>query len=161
MLVRGRSSKSDNKQSHQLDTKKADELLRPRHDESHYLLRLCEKSDWENVEKCSAMILTEGELTTKSSRQQLLLATDTWGNTPLHIACYHKPPPSAVRAILKAAASTAVQLHTMANKCGATPLAVACKAGACKEVIHALILTTHKGLLLVPGGTTPVATYDI
>ena len=153
MLIR-RRSKSD-KQSHQIeDTKPDEEFLLRRRDESHYsLLRLCETSDWENAEKCSAILTKER---TAESRRGLLV-TDTWGNTPLHIACYHKPPPSVVGALLEAAASTKVQFHTMVNKSGATPLAVSCKAGACKEVIRAL-LNPHKGL--PPGGST-VATYDI
>jgi hypothetical protein len=78
-----------------------------------------------------------------------LLAVDQWGNTPLHVLCFQKPPPSVIKAILKAASRAPgrpLQVHTMVNEKGSTPLVVACKAGACRQAIHSL-LHPPKGLL--------------
>jgi hypothetical protein len=114
---------------------------------------MCQKSDWAHVEKCCSILSrvfrssSYEELTASSVKQ--LLTVDQWGNTPLHVLCFHKPPPSVIKAVLKAASRAPgrpLQVHTKVNEKGSTPLVVACKAGACRQAIHSL-LHPPKGLL--------------
>jgi hypothetical protein len=153
-------SKFDKQRLQVLTTAKTYEFLLR---DEHHLLRLCSASDWANVKKCCAILSrvfqskSYEELASSSKKQ--LLVRDQWGNTPLHIACYHKPLPSVLHAILKAASTAPrgpLQLHTMVNDAGATPLVISCKAGACRQAIQVL-LHPPKGLL--PGGAT-VTMYD-
>jgi hypothetical protein len=143
-----------------VSTTKTIEFLR--RDKCH-LLRLCQEADWYNVEKCCSL-LTEAFRSTSYEEvayisNQQLLATDQWGNTPLHVACFHKPPLSVIKKILKAASEVPgqpLQLHTIVNDKGATPLLICCKAGACRQLIYAL-LHPPKGLL---SGCAAVTKYD-
>jgi hypothetical protein len=142
--------------------------LRRRQEDESYLLRLCQNCDWSNVQECCDLLTKVFQEANDYSYeglklrpfQQQLLVTDNWGNTPLHVMCFHKPPPSVVKALLNAAAPAAVllQLLTMKNEQGSTPLVVACRAGACREVIHTFLHPPKQGGGLVGGRTVTI--YD-
>jgi hypothetical protein len=130
-----------------------------RQDES-YLLRLCQNGDWSNVQECCDLLTKVFQEANDHSYEELrpfqqqLLVTDNWGNTPLHVVCYLKPLPSAVTALLNAAPAV-LQLLTMRNEQGSTPLVIACRAGACREVINTFLHHPKGGW----GGRT-VTIYD-
>lgn len=70
-----------------------------------------------------------------------LLATDNWGNTPLHTACFNNPPEDVVTALLDAAsaANPPIQITVSLTKDCSSPLLIACGTGASEQIIHALI----------------------
>jgi hypothetical protein len=74
--------------------------------------------------------------------QLQLHACDHYGNSVLQLACYHRPPVSAIRSLLFRAVATpharqALVRHRAAD--GSTALQVACATGASIEVIGTLV----------------------
>jgi hypothetical protein len=74
--------------------------------------------------------------------QRQLHARDHYGNSVLQLACYHRPPVSAIRSLLFRAVATrherqALVRHRAAD--GSTALQVACATGASIEVIGILV----------------------
>jgi len=123
-----------------------------------YLLRLCERNDWKNVERCCDMLqkLFGNQAATAdllNAAQQQVVSTDQWGNAALHMVCYyHKPPLGIVSALIAATADAfrvgnGNQLFLLPNYHGATPLMIACRSGGSQQVIH--LLMTEKSRRLV------------
>lgn len=127
--------------------------------DEHHLLQMCQTNDWRNIrtycDTLTTRILQEqphsvlDERTTRSSARRQLQATDMWGNTALHAVCYHKPPTYVVDSL--------IQLANMAfgdccpflqpNTYGATPLMIACRSGACQNVLQILLSSPSRTLL--------------
>ena len=118
----------------------------------NYLIRLCKNSKWKYVEKCCKMFceilirnanVDHSALLLKTKTRSQLISTDIWGNAPLHVACYYRPPLRVIKALMKASRyafeSNPTRLLTMANNKGATPLLIACQSGASQTVIKALL----------------------
>jgi hypothetical protein len=109
-----------------------------------YLLRLCQKTQWKCIEKCSKLLsraFSKSFQHVSSKARNQLPQTDDWGNTPLHVISYHQPPPAVVEALTNAALcapGSPIELYTMVNIRRETPLIIACKAGACRKVINTL-----------------------
>ncbi|CAB9517471.1 expressed unknown protein [Seminavis robusta] len=128
-----------------------------------FLLRAATTHDWDTLtafcqflEEIFTLSVPDRVLQWQKNRiqcaTQQLVATDQWGNTALHVACYNTPPARAVRALLTAASAVSpspLQIHTMRSRDHSTPLLVACATGASLQVIQAL-LDPPAGL--VPGG---------
>jgi ankyrin repeat protein len=55
-----------------------------------------------------------------------LLARDQWGNTTLHIACFHSAPLQAIQILLEAARSAGIELTCLTSGDNSTPLLIAC-----------------------------------
>ena len=82
-------------------------------DANTYVLNLCRNCEWEGVETILDQLIQAFQSESSppgllSASKQQLLATDRWGNNPLHLVCFHKPPPSVVTGILKAAEGAGV-----------------------------------------------------
>jgi hypothetical protein len=137
-------------------------------DDDEYFLRCCLDYNWPLVDKCCddlVRILTtpttlSSPATTQVSSSRIhllqekatrqLLTKDSWGNTPLHAACYHKPSVQTVAAILKVASllpSGPYQLHFVKNDRHTTPLIVACTNGASNQVIEELLRPSSPGMI--------------
>lgn len=76
----------------------------------------------------------------------ILASTDPWGNNALHMACFHKPPIFAVRALLfmhldngEVVREERRRMVRSRSKDGSTPLLAACACGASAEVISVLL----------------------
>lgn len=68
-----------------------------------------------------------------------LTSRDEWGNTPLHAACYNKPPLRVVTSILLCASLASLNVHLVLTKDGSTPLNIACGTGASTDVLRVLL----------------------
>jgi hypothetical protein len=129
-----------------------------------FLLQKCLRFDWDAVRLCSSVLneIFVQQQSHQTSHQhkdndileaakKQLLATDQWGNTPLHAACYFKPPYCVVTALLLAARNcpdgNLPLLHTMVNAKGATPLVIACSSGVSTRVLYLLLEQVHGGML--------------
>ena len=133
-----------------------------------FLLDFCLNYDWDVVDECCNLILRillnapsssasgessyqwyliDEELIIAATKQ--LLAKDSFGNTILHAACYHKPPTKIIQLILQccdeASQVAAVdenedfKLHLMSNHHHETPLLISCLSSASKDAIHELL----------------------
>lgn len=141
--------------------------------EDIFLLHLCHKNDWKNVERLCCMISkimqdnddASGETLLKVKRaKKQLLTVDQWGNAALHLVCYHKPPAYVVSALLMACQLVRAwctshhhlyyeENHDFVlypNHHGATPLLIACRSGACQAVLQ-LLMQGDSRALLPPG----------
>lgn len=72
--------------------------------------------------------------------ERQLAKTDSWGNTPLHAACHYNPPEGVIKSILELASAVKIQLHTMVNAEGASPLVICCNSGGAKPGVLSLLL---------------------
>jgi ankyrin repeat protein len=116
------------------------------------LLRFCTRLDWESVERCCSSIeMNSARTSLKQAATKMLLARDSFGNTPLHVACYHRPPRRVISALLNAASRCGLEIHTMANARKENPLLIACVTGISNPVIQEL-LETRQGM--TDGGAT-------
>lgn len=79
---------------------------------SQHLFQLCNSHNWDAVEECYNEVKTaladedkcnkpREDTILKLNLKYILKFRDDWGNTPLHIACFNRAPPSAIECLLK------------------------------------------------------------
>lgn len=70
-----------------------------------------------------------------------LQATDQWGNTALHLACFHSAPTRVIIVLLEAAgaADPPIQMTSFLTGDNSTPLLIACATRAAPDTIHTLL----------------------
>ncbi len=120
-----------------------------------YLLQRCQRNAWKSIgEVCEtlARIIQEqySNKVVRLARKQLQ-ATDRWGNSALHLVCFHRPPVHVVsRLLLVANLVRCDDPFLQPNDRGETPLSIACRAGACYQVLQLLLSPSSRALLSRP-----------
>jgi hypothetical protein len=80
--------------------------------QSQYLFQVCNSHNWDAVAECydevnsvltGDMCKPRDKAIIQLNLKYVLKFKDDWGNTPLHIACFHRAPPDAMERLLKLA----------------------------------------------------------
>jgi hypothetical protein len=79
---------------------------------SQYAFQLCSSHNWDGITRLhdeiiatvnDALCKPREKTDIKMNLKYLLRVTDDWGNTPLHIACFHRAPPNTISSLLNLA----------------------------------------------------------